>query len=206
VTTHRAGHVPRGDDRNRRDGQGRSSARRRRRDRTVRNSRSDQVDELQSDRASLVNPDLRTPTPAAGQATPDPGQTPDVPADQSPGQPTLRHDTAPVDQRDFDDRHDTRATSDDQTLKRYIKLERHRTKCEWQRTLQRLLTVSVGTILYVAAVVALLRLIPHVTIDQAMLLAGAALASASGGYGLVVARQALRRYRRQRGLRDDPPS
>lgn len=38
---------------------------------------------------------------------------------------TPRADRPPVDQRDYDDRHETRATSDDDTLRRYVRLRWH---------------------------------------------------------------------------------
>jgi hypothetical protein len=51
---------------------------------------------------------------------------------QTEAVPMPRIDKPPVDQRDYEDRHDTRATSSDQALQRYIRLG-------WHRTFQRLM-------------------------------------------------------------------
>jgi hypothetical protein len=114
----------------------------------------------------------------------------------------LRRDTPPVDQHDLDDRRDTRATSNEEMLKRYMELERHRIKCDWHRTLQRLTTIAVLMTLYIVAVVALLRSVPQITVQQAMMIAGAAIASSAGGY---LANQALKRYRQRRSRDGSPP-
>jgi hypothetical protein len=103
--------------------------------------------------------------------------------------PTPRIATAPLDQRDFDDRHDTRATSTDDLLNRYIKLG-------WHRTFQRLVPIVVLAVLYIGAIVSLPHLLSNVTVGQAIAIASAAVASASGGYGLFFAGRTVQRHRR----------
>lgn len=129
--------------------------------------------------------------------------TPDTSSSESDGDastteavPTPRIDTPPVDQRDYEDRHDTRATSNDRVLRRYIRLG-------WHRTFQRLVSIVVITVLYVGAVIALPHLVPNLTIKQAIaIVTAASLMAAGGGYGLFTAGQAVQRYRRRRAAQD----
>ncbi|MGH3671268.1 MAG: hypothetical protein ACRDSH_11630 [Pseudonocardiaceae bacterium] len=109
----------------------------------------------------------------------------------------LRNDTAPTDSLDFADRHDTRATCDDQTLRRYIELEEHRTRREWQGLAMRLVALAVGMVLYLAGVVVLVQLIPGITLRQAAAVVGSALLAGSGG--LAVTHLVQRRRRRSIG-------
>jgi hypothetical protein len=116
-----------------------------------------------------------------------------------PPVPTPRVGKPPVDQRDYDDRHDTRATSSDAALSRYLRLG-------WHRTFQQLVPIMVLAVLYVGGVVVLPRLIPHLPIKEAMAIVSAGLASAGGGYGLYAAGQAVQRYRRGKGSGEDSTS
>lgn len=127
----------------------------------------------------------------------------DPAADGTANELALRHDTAPTDPLDFADRHDTRATRDDQTLRRYIELEEHRTRREWQRLAMSLVALAVGMVLYLAGVVVLVQLIPGITPRQAAAIVGSALLAGSGG--LAVTHLVQRRRRRSIGPADPPP-
>jgi hypothetical protein len=172
----------------------------------------EQADRPRPDGEATTSPD--PPTTAGGELSPPPqvqhaearSHPPPEPAPVA-RPPVLRPDRSPVDQRDFDDRHDTRATTDDPTLERYIALERHRIERDWQRLLQHLVSITAYAILYVTIVVALQYLLVQITIPQAMTIAGTALGTAYGGYALYHAGSYLqRRYGRQRGSRNDPAS
>ena len=118
-------------------------------------------------------------------------------------QSVLRQEKPPVDQRDFDDRHDTRATSDEETLKRYITLDRQRTRREWHQTLQRLLIVVGGAIVYVAAFVALRHLLLDLSAKQDMLVASAAVSTPYAGHALRLGAETVKeRYGRRQGPRN----
>ena len=127
----------------------------------------------------------------------------DPAADGIANELALRYDTAPTGLLDFADRQDTRATRDDQTLRRYIELEEHRTRREWQRLAMRLVALAVGMVLYLAGVVVLVQLIPGITPRQAAVIVGSTLLAGSGG--LAVTHLVQRRRRRSIGPADLPP-
>jgi len=107
--------------------------------------------------------------------------------------PSPRVDRAPVDQRDFEDRHQLRATHDDQTLQRYIRLG-------WHRVGQRLaFAAGLMTLFLMGTVVMHLAGVPP---DTAVRLTLAMLISASG-YGLLRAVQLLHDRRRRIPLLDE---
>jgi hypothetical protein len=101
----------------------------------------------------------------------------------------VRGDKPPVDQRDFDDRHETRATGDDSTMRRYILLS-------WHRTAQRLVPVVVLAAIYIGLILVLARNVPGISARDASLIVSSAFGVAGGGYGAVAAGQAVVRRRR----------
>jgi len=203
VTTHRADGGAR-NNRDRRKGRHHSRGQRRDRERADRRPSVEQVGEPERVGDAQVRPGLPS-TVDNGDLVP---AAPDQPVNGSESasalatstrQPVLRQEEPPVDQRDFDDRHDTRATRDEVTLKRYITLDRQRTRREWHQTLQRLLTVVGGAIVYVAAFVALRHLLPDLSARQDMLVAGAAVSTPYAGHALRLGAETVKeRYGRRR--------
>jgi hypothetical protein len=104
--------------------------------------------------------------------------------------PAVREDKPPTDRLDYDDRHETRATNDDATLSRYLKLG-------WHKAAMRLMTFAGGALLYLFAVVVVLRMIPNATSQEAMTIAGAAVAAGSGGLAISALLERARRHRRR---------
>ncbi|MGC5054647.1 hypothetical protein ACLQ2S_24710 [Micromonospora sp. DT48] len=102
----------------------------------------------------------------------------------------MRENTPPADRLDYDDRHETRATNDDATLRRYIKLG-------WHKVAMRLGTFAGVMLLYLCAVVVALWLIPNATPQEAMKIAGAAVAAGSGGLAINALLGRVHRRRRR---------
>ncbi|MEV4133204.1 hypothetical protein AB0J72_13675 [Dactylosporangium sp. NPDC049742] len=92
-----------------------------------------------------------------------------------------------MDQLDFDDLHDTRATNDEESLHRYV-------KWSWHKVAMRMVTFAGGVALYLIAVVVVLRAVPGATSADAMKIAGAAIAAGSGGLAVS---HLLQRFRRR---------
>lgn len=104
--------------------------------------------------------------------------------------PTLRGGAFSTNQLSPEDWHDTRATNDDDTLRRSL-------IWSWSKTLQRLVILSGGAMSYVGAVVMVLLLVPDATPLDAMRIAGAAVAAGSGGLAVNAVAQRLRQRRRE---------
>ena len=110
----------------------------------------------------------------------------------------LRSDSPPVDQLDFDDRHDTRATQSTAMLSRYGTLRSHRRKDDRHRLAMSLVTLVVGVTCYLTGFVAVSRLLPHLTHWQAaQIVMLAFLATGSGIAARSAGRALKRRYDRR---------
>lgn len=110
--------------------------------------------------------------------------------------PTPRIARKPIDQLDYDDRHETRATSDDRVLKRYITLRWHQTA---QRLVASLGPVALGFAIYFFSRWA------DVSLAEAAKIGLFGLVSGAAGLGLPAAGRAIRRRvgRRKKDQRDD---
>ncbi|GAA1503718.1 hypothetical protein GCM10009827_016070 [Dactylosporangium maewongense] len=106
----------------------------------------------------------------------------------------MREKLPPVSQLDAQDRQDTRATSDDETLRRYK-------SWQWHKVSIQLVHIAGGATIYLVAVVVGLLLIPGATPQVAMGVAGVALAAGSGA-------MAVSRFtgRSDRSGRSGPPT
>jgi hypothetical protein len=112
----------------------------------------------------------------------------------------LRSDNPPVDQLDFDDRHDTRATESEEMARRYAGLRKDRRKDDWHYLAMGLVVFVAGVAVYLAGFVAVLRLFPHLSPRQATQIVGLACVAAGGGVAVRSAGRALKqRYARPRG-------
>lgn len=104
----------------------------------------------------------------------------------------LRPDRTPVDDRDQADRHLTRATSDDATHRRYITYEQHRENLFLTRIAVRtatgLIVAVILSVLYVGLVLGLRRFAPDLTVEEDIMIVGAAL----GASGIGLAGQVLK--------------
>jgi hypothetical protein len=115
------------------------------------------------------------------------------------GQPSvlvLRSEKPPVDQLDFDDRHDTRATESKELAERYAALRRDRRRSDWHYLAMNLVGFVVVAAVCLAGFVVLSRLLPHLNSRLAMQAVG--LASVIAGGGVIVIIRPARRARRQR--------
>jgi hypothetical protein len=119
-----------------------------------------------------------------------------VPADRSAtttgeenGTLVLRSRTPPVDQLDFDDRHDTRATESDELARRYGDLRKDRRRDDWHKLAMSLVGFMVMAAVYLAGFIVVSRLLPHLGPWLAVKVVGLAFVAAGGG---VVVRSAGR--------------
>lgn len=111
-------------------------------------------------------------------------------ADDRAELPVLTGGTFSTEQLTPQDWHDTRATNDDDTLRRSL-------IWSWSKALQRLIIVAGGVVLYMLAAVAWARWVPGATTADAMKVAGAAVAVGSGGLAVSAVREWLRRRNRR---------
>jgi hypothetical protein len=95
--------------------------------------------------------------------------------------PILRAETPPADQRDYDDRHYTRATENDESAGRYAFVDRGHIRGEWQRLVMYLVGFVVMVVLYLAGFVVVLRSQPHLGPWVAAKIVGLAFVAAGGG-------------------------
>jgi hypothetical protein len=117
----------------------------------------------------------------------------------------LRSGNPPVDQLDFDDRHDTRATESDALARRYSDLRKNRRRDDWHKLLMSLVGFAVLAIVYIAGFIVVSRLLPHLGPWLAAKIVGLAFVAASGGVVVRSAGQVLRR-RTNRPHDRDPTS
>jgi hypothetical protein len=147
-------------------------------------------------------PARRTKPDAADRASP--GKATPAKAGQS-GALVLRSDDPPVDQLDFDDRHDTRATESEEMAQRYAELRKDRRRDDWHYLAMGLVVFVVGVAVYLAGFVVVSRLSPHLSPRQVTQIVGLACVAAGGGVAVRSAGRALkRRYARQRGRGSKP--
>jgi hypothetical protein len=104
----------------------------------------------------------------------------------------LRSGSPPVDQLDFDDRHDTRATENDALARRYSDLHKNRRRDDWHKLAMSLVGFAVLAIVYIAGFIVISRLLPHLGPWLAAKIVGLAFAAAGGGVAVRSAGQVLR--------------
>jgi hypothetical protein len=93
----------------------------------------------------------------------------------------LRASEPPVDQFDFDDRHDTRATQSDEMARRYAGLRRDRRRDEWHQVAMGLVRFGVVVVVFLTGFVAVSLLLPAFSAAQVMQIVGLACAGTGGG-------------------------
>ena len=143
-------------------------------------------------------PAYRTDPAATDRASPAKEATP-AKAGQSEAL-VLRSDNPPVDQLDFDDRHDTRATESEEMARRYAGLRKDRRRDDWHYLTMGLVVFVVGVAVYLAGFVVMSRLLPHLSPRQVTQIVGLACVAAGGGVAVRSAGRALKqRYARPRG-------
>lgn len=121
----------------------------------------------------------------------------------------LRSTTPPVDQLDYDDRHDTRATESDELARRYSELRKERRRDDWHKLAMGLIGFAVLAVLYVAGFIVVSRLLPHVDPWLAAKIVGLAFVASGGGAAVRSAGQVLRRRAarpRGRGISQHDPN
>lgn len=104
----------------------------------------------------------------------------------------LRSGNPPVDQLDFDDRHDTRATESDALARRYSDLHKDRRRDDWHKLAMSLVGFAVLTIVYIAGFIIVSRLLPHLGPWLAAKIVGLAFVAAGGGVAVRSAGQILK--------------
>jgi hypothetical protein len=145
----------------------------------------------------------RTKPDATDRASPAEEATPTT-AGHS-GALVLRFDSPPVDQLDYDDRHDTRATESEAMARRYAELRKDRRRDDWHYLAMGLVVFVVGVAVYLAGFVVVSRLFPHLSARQVTQIVGLACVAAGGGVAVRSAGRALKqRYARQRGRGSKP--
>jgi hypothetical protein len=116
----------------------------------------------------------------------------------------LRSDTPPVNQLDFDDRHDTRATESKVMGQRYAGLHKERRKNDWHYLAMSLVVFMVGVTMYLASFVLLSWLLPGLQPRQVTEIVGLACLAGGGGVAVRSAGRALKqRYGHRRGQASD---
>jgi hypothetical protein len=108
--------------------------------------------------------------------------------------PVLRCNKPPVDELDFKDRHDTRATESEEMANRYAKLRKDRRTNDWHYLAMGLVSFVFVATVYLVGFVLVSRLFPHLDAKVAASIVGAACMAGGGG----VAARSLGRALRQR--------
>lgn len=131
---------------------------------------------------------------------------PSLSTSEGSGTLILRPETPPVDQLDFDDRHDTRATESDELTRRYSELRKDRRTDDWQRLAMTLVGFVVLAAAYLAGFIVVSRLLPHLSPWMDAKTVGLAFVAASGGMAARSAGRMLKqRTSRQRGRNSKSP-
>jgi hypothetical protein len=105
----------------------------------------------------------------------------------------LRSKQPPVDQLDFDDRHDTRATESEEMAQRYAGLRKERRKNDWHYLAMGLVVFVVGVVVYLAGLIVVARLLPQLSAREATQTVGLAFVAAGGGVAVRSVGRALRK-------------
>jgi hypothetical protein len=111
---------------------------------------------------------------------------------QESGTLVLRYGTPPVDQLDFDDRHDTRATESDELARRYSDLRKNRRRDDWHKLATGLVGFAVLAVMYLAGFIVVSRLLPHLGPWLAVKIVGLAFVAAGGGVAVRSAGKVLK--------------
>jgi len=104
----------------------------------------------------------------------------------------LRRGEPPVDQLDFDDRHDTRATESDDLARRYSELRKDRRRDDWHKLAISSIGFAFLAAVYLAGFIVVLRLFPHLGPWLAARIVGLAFVAAGGGVAVRSAGQVLK--------------
>ena len=143
-------------------------------------------------------PSARTPPQPAARAVPaatdgavPTNKTSTAKAGRS-GALVLRSDKPPVDQLDFDDRHDTRATESEEMAQRYARLRKDYRRNDWHYLAMGLVVFVVGTAVYLAGFVVMSRLLPQISPRLTSQIVGLACVAAGGGVVVRSAGRALK--------------
>jgi hypothetical protein len=104
----------------------------------------------------------------------------------------LRSGRPPVDQLDFDDRHDTRATESDALARRYSDLHKDRRRDDWHKLVMSLVGFSVLATIYIAGFIVVSRLLPNLSPWLTAKIVGLAFVAAGGGVAVRSAGQVLK--------------
>ncbi|MGH3782374.1 MAG: hypothetical protein ACRDRO_17580 [Pseudonocardiaceae bacterium] len=116
----------------------------------------------------------------------------------------LRSARPPLDQLDFDDRHDTRATESEEMAQRYAGLRKDRRRNDWHYLAMGLVVFVVGVAVYLAGFVLVSRLLPYLDPRLVTQIVGLACIAGGGGAAVRSAGRALKqRYDRRRGQASD---
>lgn len=116
----------------------------------------------------------------------------------------LRSSRPPVDQLDFDDRHDTRATGSKKMMQRYATLHKERRRNDWHYLTMGLVMFVVGVAVYLASFALMLWLFPDLNPRLVAEIVGLAYIAGGSGVAARSAGRALKqRYDRGRGQASD---
>ena len=118
----------------------------------------------------------------------------------------LRPGNPPIDQLDFDDRHDTRATQSDELARRYRELRKDRRRDDWHKLATGLVGFVVLAAVYLAGFIVVSRLLPHLGPWSAARIVGLAFVAAGGGVAALSAGRILKQRTARRRDRDSKPT
>jgi hypothetical protein len=112
----------------------------------------------------------------------------------------LRPDSPPVNELDFRDKHDTRATESEEMAQRYAALRKDRRRDDWHDLAVGLVVFVTGVTVYLVGFVVVSRLLPHLSPRQVTQIVGLAFAAAGGGVAVRSVGRALKQHHaRSRG-------
>jgi hypothetical protein len=151
---------------------------------------------LRAHSSARTQPTARTRPVAGNGARPAKDTTPAgnraITTGAESGTLVLRSGTPPVDQLDFDDRHDTRATESDELARRYTDLRKDRRRDDWHKLVMGLVGFATLAVLYIVGFIVVLRLLPHLGPSLAAKIVGLAFIAAGGGVAVRSAGQVLK--------------
>lgn len=162
----------------------------------TRDPRPDEAGRTQAHSSARAQPTART-RPVGGNGARLTKNTaaaeyPPIATGEEIGALVLRSGTPPVDQLDFDDRHDTRATESDELARRYSDLHKDHRRDEWHKLATALVGFAILAGLYIAGFIVVSRLLPHLGPWLAAKIVGLAFITAGGGVAVRLAGQVLK--------------
>lgn len=151
---------------------------------------------LQAHSPARTQPTARTRPVAGNGARPAKETTPagnrGITTRAESGTLVLRSGAPPVNQLDFDDRHDTRATQSDELAHRYSDLRKDRRRDDWHKLTVGLVGFATLVVLYIVSFIVVSRLLPHLGPSLAAKIVGLAFIAAGGGAAVRSAGQVLK--------------